>query len=91
MTLYIYIYTNKTLSETAKGPPNFFGHIDSIGLRCFLNCLSLFHLVFYVLQSNTRYFVHHLERHTYYYICTYIHIHECTNKEVSVDIIIVWI
>ena len=28
----------------------------SIGLKCFLNCLSVFHLVFYLLQSNTRYF-----------------------------------
>ena len=39
-----------------------------IGLKCFLNCLSVFHLVLYSLQSNTRYFVNHLERSTYHYI-----------------------
>ena len=50
------------------------GHcIYSIGLKCFLNCLSLFHFVFYLLQSNTRYFVNHLERSTYHY--TYIDIY----------------
>ena len=45
------------------------GHcIYSIGLRCFLDYLSLLHLVSYLLQSNTRYFVNQLERLTYNYI-----------------------
>ena len=53
------------------------GHCTySIGLKCFGNCLSLLHLVFYLLQSNTRYFVNHLERFTYHYeFRTYLHIY----------------
>ena len=48
------------------------GHcIYSIGLKCLRNFLSLFHLVFYLLQSNTRYFVNHLERFAYHYIYIY--------------------
>ena len=42
--------------------------IYSIGLKCFLNCLSLFHLVFYLLQSNMQYLVNHSERFLYNYI-----------------------
>ena len=58
------------------------GHcIYSIGLKCFLCCLSLFHLLFYLLQSNTRYFVDHLERFTYHvYIYIYsvlFFLHNC--------------
>ena len=50
--------------------------IYSIGLMCFLNCLSLFHLVFCLLQSNTRYFMNHLERFTYHYeFRTFIYIY----------------
>ena len=49
------------------------GHcIYSIGLKCFGNCLSLFHLVSYLLQSNTRYFVNNLERFAYHYVYIYI-------------------
>ena len=60
------MYISKTLNETAKGNlKNTL--IQSIGLKCFLNCPSLFHLVFYLLQSNTWYFVNHLERFTYHY------------------------
>ena len=54
------------------------GHcIYSIGLKCFGNCPSLFQLVFYLLQSNARYFVNHLERFTchYAYMHIYIYIH----------------
>ena len=47
--------------------------IYSIGLKCFRNCLLLFHLVFYFLQSNTRYFINHLERFTCHYIYIYIY------------------
>ena len=58
-----WIVKNKTLNETAKGNfkndvvplmktagvVENSGHcIHSIGLRHFLNCLSLFHLVFYI-------------------------------------------
>ena len=54
------------------------GHcIYSIGLRCFWNCLSLFHLVFNLLQSNTPYFVNHLERFKCHYI--YIYSDFCVN------------
>ena len=63
------------------------GHcIYSIGLKCFLNCLSLFHLVFYLLQSNTRYFVNLLERFTYHYV--YIYICYCRTFYVSLCIYI---
>ena len=49
------------------------GHcIYSIGSMCFLNCFSLFHLVFYLLQSNTRYFVNHYERFTYHHVYIYM-------------------
>ena len=42
------------------------GHcIYSIGLKYFLNCLSLFHLVYYLLECNTQYFVNQLECSTY--------------------------
>ena len=51
--------------------------IYSIGLKCFLNCLSLFHLVFLFLQSNTRYFVNHLQRFTCHYIFVYVYINIC--------------
>ena len=48
------------------------GHcIYSIGLMCFFNYLSLFHLVLYLLLSNTRYFVDQLERFTY--LCMHIY------------------
>ena len=44
------------------------GHCTySIVLRCFLNCLSLLHLVFHLFQSNTRYFANQIERLTYNY------------------------
>ena len=53
-----------------------YGHcIYSIRLMCFRNCLSLFQLVFYLLQSNTRYFIDHLERFTYHYIYANIYIY----------------
>ena len=45
----------------------------SIALKCVLSCLSLFHFVFYLVQSNTRYFVSHLERFTYQYKLFYIY------------------
>ena len=49
------------------------GHcIYSIGLKCFWNCFSLFHLVIYLLQSNTRYFVYQLARLTHRHIYIYI-------------------
>ena len=35
--------------------------------------ISLFHLVFYFLQSNTRYFVNRLELFTCHYIYIYIY------------------
>ena len=45
------------------------GHCTySIGLKCFLNCLSLFHLVFYIYI--------HIYIHIYIYIYIYIYIHE---------------
>ena len=47
------------LMKTA-GVVEYSGHcIYSIGLKCFWNCFWLFHLVIYLLQSNTRYFVDH--------------------------------
>ena len=72
--------TTSTLMKTAGVVENSGHCIYSIGLRCFWNCLSLFHLVFYLLQSNTRYFVDQLERFAYHYIyiCIYIHIYAHT-------------
>ena len=44
----------------------------SIGSKCFLNSLSLFHSVFYLLQTNTRHFANQLQRFTYHiYIYIY--------------------
>ena len=55
------------------------GHcIYSTGSKCFWNCLSLVHLVFYLLQSNTRYSVDQLDRFTYHY--TYIYICRLRSK-----------
>ena len=42
--------------------------------NCFLNCPSLFYLVFYLLQSITRYLVYHLERLTYHFVYIYTYI-----------------
>ena len=76
--MYIYKYVDvEPLVKTAGVVVNSGHCIYSIGLTCFLNYLSLFHLVFYLLQSNTRYFVDQLERYAYHYIYEniYIYIH----------------
>ena len=59
--MYIYVYipllTSIDVAPLMKttGVVENSGHcIYCIGLKCFLNCLSLFHLVIYLLQSNTR-------------------------------------
>ena len=59
--------------KTAGMVENYVHCIYSIGLKCFLNSISLFHLVFHLLQSNTRYFVCQLERHTNHYVYIYIY------------------
>ena len=46
--LCIYIVDVVPLTKTAGVVENYGHCIYSIGLKCFRNCLSLFHLVFYI-------------------------------------------
>ena len=81
--------------KTAGVVENSWHYIHSIGSNCFWNCLWLFYLVLYLLQSNTRYFVDHLERPTCHYIYIYIYIvvttnEFCENKVLSIVNVELW-
>ena len=74
---YVYIYASsvtqrRATDEDCRRGQKYWTLYIFYWIKVFLKLLSVFHLVLYLLQFNTRYFVNHLERFNvslYIYIC----------------------